>query len=125
MLLSLKGVIPMIVRRSIPLCIIFSIITCGIYTLYWFVCVTNEVDAVTGESGPGGGLSLLLTIITCGIYGLYWGWKTGDKLDASRARHGVAPGSFAILFLILNLFELSIVTLAIAQNELNRYTPNI
>lgn len=114
----------MIIRRSVPLCIILSIVTCGIYMLYWFVCVTNESDAVTGEYGPGGGVSLLLTIVTCGIYGLYWGWKLGDKLDASRARHGAAPGSLAILFLVLNLFQLSIVTLAIAQSELNRYTPS-
>ena len=114
----------MIVRRSVPLCIVLSIVTCGIYTLYWFVCATNETDAVTGEPGPGGGMSLLLTIITCGIYGLYWGWKMGDKLDASRARNGVAPGSFSILFLVLNLFGFTVITLAIVQNELNRYTPD-
>ena len=114
----------MFARRSVPMCIILSIITCGIYMLYWFVCVTNEADAVTEEPGPGGGMSLLLNIVTCGIYGLYWGWKMGDKLDASRARHGVVPGSFALLFLLLNLFGLTIVTLAIIQNELNRYTPN-
>ena len=45
----------MIIRRSVPLCVILSIVTCGIYMLYWFVCVTNETDAVTGEYGPGGG----------------------------------------------------------------------
>ena len=114
----------MIVRRSVPLCVILSIVTCGIYMLYWYVCVTNEVDAVSEEPGPGGVICLLLTIVTCGLYGLYWGWKTGDKLDASRTRNGAAPGSFALLFLLLNLFELTIVTLAIAQSELNRYTPN-
>ena len=119
-----KGVIPMFVRRSVPMCVILSIITCGIYQLYWFVCVTNEADAVTGEPGPGGGMSLLFTILTCGIYGVYWGWKMGDKLDASRARHGVVPGSFAILFLLLNLFGLQIVTLAIIQSELNHYSPD-
>ena len=120
-----KGVIPMFVRRSVPMCVILSIITCGIYQLYWFVCVTNEADAVTGEPGPGGGMCLLLTIVTCGIYNVYWGWKMGDKLDASRARHGVVPGSFAILFLLLNLFGLTIVSLAISQSELNKYSPNI
>ena len=114
----------MIIRRSVPLCVILSIVTGGIYMLYWYVCVTNETDAVTGEPGPGGGVSLLLNIVTCGIYGLYWGWKMGDKLDASRARNGVVPGSFSILFLLLNLFGLTIVTLAIVQNELNRYTPD-
>ena len=70
-------------------------------------------------------MCVLLSIVTCGIYGVYWAWKTGDKLDASRARHGVVPGSFAILFLVLNLFGLSVVTLAIIQNELNRYNPNL
>ena len=115
----------MIVRRSVPVCIILSIVTCGIYLLYWFVCATNEADAVTEEYGPGGGMSLLFSFLTCGIYGIYWGWKMGDKLDASRARHGVVLGSFAILFLVLNICCLSIVTLAIIQSELNHYSPTV
>ncbi len=115
----------MIVKRSVPMCVILSIVTCGIYMLYWYVCAVNEVDAVTEDPGPGGGMCLLLTIVTCGIYNVYWGWKMGDKLDASRARNGVVPGSFAILFLLLNLFGLSIVTLAIIQSELNNYSPNV
>lgn len=115
----------MITQRSVPMCIFLSIITCGLYMLYWYVCVINETDAVTEDYGPGGGMCLLFTILTCGIYNIYYGWKMGDKLDASRARHGVVPGSFSLLFLLLNLFGLSIVTLAITQNELNHYTPNV
>lgn len=115
----------MITKRNVAVCVILSIVTCGIYMLYWYVCVVNEVDAVTEAPGPGGGMCLLLTIVTCGIYNVYWGWKMGDKLDASRARHGVVPGSFAILFLLLNLFGLTIVSLAISQSELNKYSPNI
>lgn len=113
----------MISYRSVPVCIILSIVTCGLYQLYWFTMATNEVNAVTEEPGTSGGMALLLTIVTCGIYGIYWGWKMGEKLDLSRARHGAVPGSFAILFLILNLFGLSIVSLAIIQNELNKYSP--
>lgn len=115
----------MIMKRSVPICILLSIVTCGIYAMYWFVAATNEVDAVTGDYGPGGGMSLLFTILTCGIYGVYWAWKTGDKLDVSRVRHGAVPGSFPVLFLILNLLGLSIVTLAIIQSELNHYDPNL
>lgn len=37
----------MIQPRSVPLCIVLSIITCGLYGLYWFVCLTNEVNEVT------------------------------------------------------------------------------
>ena len=114
----------MIIQRSVPVCVILSIVTFGIYGLYWYVCVTNEANVVTGEYSHSGGMALLLTIVTCNIYGIYWGWKMGEKLDNSRARHGIAPGSFAILFLVLNLFGLTIVTLAIVQSELNRYSPN-
>ncbi len=113
----------MITYRSVPLCVILSILTCGIYGLYWYVMVTDEISIVTEEPGTTGVMSLVFTLITCGIYGIYWGWKNGEKLDASRARHGVLPGSFPILFLLLNLFGLMVVTLAIAQNELNKYPP--
>ena len=74
--------------------------------------------------GTSGGLSLVFSLITCGIYGLYWAWSMGDKLDSARRDHGVAPGSFPIIFLVLNILGLSLVTLALIQNELNKYTPN-
>lgn len=111
-------------NRSIAKCIVLSVITCGIYGLYWWVVATNDVNQVTNRPGTSGGMSLVLSIVTCGIYGLYWAWTMGDKLDAARSEHGVAPGSFSIIFLLLNLFGLSVITLALIQNELNKYTPN-
>lgn len=113
----------MVQPRSIPLCIVLSVITCGIYGLYWFVCLTNEVNEVTQENDTSGGMALLLSIITCGIYGIYWAYKMGDKLDRARTRNNVPTGSFPILFLVLNIFGLGIVTCAIIQSELNHYTP--
>lgn len=113
----------MVRPRSIPLCIVLSLITCGIYLLYWFVCVTDEVNEVTQEYDTSGIVSLLLTIITCGIYGLYWGYKMGDKLDRSRMRNHISTSAFPIIFLVLNLFGLTIVSCAIIQSELNHYTP--
>lgn len=112
-------------NRSIAKCIVLSIITCGIYGMYWFVVATDDVGRVTNRPGTSGGLSLVFSLITCGIYGYYWAWSMGEKLDAARADHGVAPGSFPIIFLVLNIFGFSLVTLALIQNELNKYTPNV
>lgn len=111
----------MLQKRSIPMCIVLSIVTCGIYMLYWFVKVTDEVNLVTEQQDTTGGMSLLFDIITCGIYGIYWGWKIGGKLEWARARRGIPGSSMNILFLVLNLFGLTIVTLALVQDELNRY----
>ena len=75
----------MIQQRNIALCIILSIITCGIYGLYWFVCLTNDTNAAADTEGTSGGVALILTIITCNIYGLYWAYKQGEKTAAPGA----------------------------------------
>ena len=67
-------------------------------------------------------MCVFLTIITCGIYYLFWSYKMGEKLDAARARSNTPAGSFAILFLVLSIFGLSIINLALIQSELNKYT---
>ena len=36
-------------NRSIPLCIILSIVTCGIYMLYWFVVLTDDLNYASGR----------------------------------------------------------------------------
>ena len=35
-------------KRSIPLAIIFSIITCGIYAIYWMICLNDDINALAG-----------------------------------------------------------------------------
>ena len=63
--------IEMIQRRSIAMCIVLSLVTCGIYGIYWFICLTNDCNAVSNDpDGTSGGVAFLLTLITCGIYGL-------------------------------------------------------
>lgn len=60
-----------IVNRDIAMCVILSIVTCGIYGLYWFICLTDDSNKVSDmEKTATGGMSLLYTIITCGIYSI-------------------------------------------------------
>lgn len=111
-----------IVKKNIALCIVFSIITCGIYSWYWLYSLAEDVNAVANrEDGPSGGMVLLFTIITCGIYGWYWLYKAGDALEQERAARGKAQGYLAILFLVLAVVGLGIISYAIMQSELNEY----
>ena len=64
----------MIQQKNIALCIILSIVTCGIYGLIWFVKLTDETNMLAPPSPDGkpytsGGIALLLMIVTCDIYG--------------------------------------------------------
>lgn len=113
----------MIKQRSIAVAIILSIVTCGIYGLYWLVCLNDEVNALTRSDDTSGGVVLLLSIVTCGIYSLYWLYKTGEKVEMLKAQRGAAASSSGLLFLILGLFGFSIVSYALIQDEINKNVP--
>ena len=109
------------VKRNIAVSIILSIVTCGIYNIYWFICLTNETNLASGRNqDTSGGLAFLFNLLTCGIYGIYWSYKMGEKISEARVQRGLsADNNFPIIYLLLSIFGLSIVTHALIQNELN------
>ena len=52
-----------ITPRSIPLCIIFSLITCGIYGIYWLYKMGDRCDRIKGMNGSSGILYLILGLV--------------------------------------------------------------
>jgi len=108
----------MIQKRSIGLCIVLSIITCGIYGIYWFICLTNELNYASRKDGTDGGMSFVLTFITCGIYGYFWAYQQGEKVDRMNEQRS----STALVYLLLQIFGLGIVGYCLMQNELNYFS---
>ena len=109
-------------QRNIALCIVFSIITCGIYMLYWIYKLNEEMSELAGEEmGTSGAMVIVLSIVTCNIYLWFWLYKKGEQLARIKAQHGQTGGSDSILFLILAIFGLDIVDLAIMQDAINNY----
>ncbi len=110
----------MLQNRNIALCIVLTIITCGIYGLYWLVVLNDDINYVTNEpNAMTGGMVLLLTIVTCGIYGWYWMYTKGEKLDKVDG-----STNSGILFIILGILGLSVVTYALMQERLNNISGN-
>lgn len=116
-----KGEFVMIERRNIAVCIVLTLVTCGIYGIYWIVCLTNDVNTVSGDvNGTSGGMVVLLTIVTCGIYGIYWAYKQGENLDFTKNNRGIPSSNSGVLYLILQIFGFGIIAYALMQNELNK-----
>ena len=110
-------------QRSIGMCILLTIVTCGIYGLYWFVCITDDTNEMSGENDlAGGGMALLLTLVTCGIYGWYWAYKMGEKVDIIKSRGGMPSSNSGILFVVLQFLGLGIINYALAQDAVNKYS---
>ena len=110
----------MIQKRNIGMCIVLSLITCGIYGYYWFYSMTK--DAVSSNNrvyNTDPGTALLLNIFTCGIYGIYWNYQMGKALDDIKASRGMMPADRSLIYLILSIFGLGIVSWILIQSELN------
>ena len=107
-------------ERNIVKAIIFSIITCGIYAIYWFIVMTDEVKAAAKDDKiASGGVAFLYTILTCGIYGIYWAYKMGELMAKAQEDRGMTVKNNAILYLVLELLGLGIIDYVLIQNDLN------
>ncbi len=113
-------------NRNIGLSIVLSIVTCGIYSIYWFIVLTDEINREKPEYAAemSGVVCFLLSIITCNIFGIYWAYRIGEKLDTIKDERSVPTGHNSnVLFLILELIGCNIIVLALAQNEVNKLHP--
>lgn len=110
-----------ITRREIAVAIILSLVTCGIYGIYWFIVMTDDANRVSDEQGTTGGMAFLFSILTCGIYQIYWHYKMGKKMYEAGQRYGKNISDNAILYLILSLFGFGIVNYCLIQNDLNKF----
>lgn len=57
----------MIKERNIVLAIILTIVTCGLYGIYWAYTLGNRVDKIKGSNGNSGIVFLLLSLFGFGI----------------------------------------------------------
>lgn len=110
----------MVQTRNVALCIVLTIVTCGLYGIYWIICLVNDFNYATGDvQSPSGGMVFLLSLVTCGIYRIYWSYKAGDKLDRVKQQWGMYSSNTGILYLILSLLGLDIIVWALLQSEVN------
>ena len=107
-------------KRNLALCVIFSIITFGIYGIYWFIKINNDSNELANPpKKTSGGVAFLLTLITFGIYGIYWAYKMGKQLDSALEQRGMPTKNGAVLYLILSVIGLGFVAWILMQNTLN------
>ena len=95
-------------NRSFWVYLLLSIVTCGLYSIYfWYVYVEdlNTVFYGDGEDSPNYIIVLLLSWVTCGIYGVYWRYKQANRMyREAYDRYGVMieeNGSAILLWTLL------------------------
>ena len=107
--------------KNIVTCIILSIVTCGIYSLYWLYCIASDINAISDDpNAMSPVLVIVLSFVTCGLFFLYWVYKSGSLLDHQKMiETGRTAESRPVLYVVLALF-FPIVTYVLMQDTINQ-----
>lgn len=100
-------------QRSIGMMILLSIITFGIYLVYWYIVFQAELKEKTGE-GSGVLLHVLLSLVTLGIYYIYWQYAAGKRLAKQGAN------DLSIIYLVLTFTPASLINPFLMQSQANQ-----
>jgi len=111
-------------KRDVAVAVILTIVTCGIYGIYWSYKIAEGFDVTPTESRvtTTPGTTILLWIVTCGIYGYYCYYKWGCASVEISARYGRRSEDKGILYLVLAIFGLTIINNALIQSDFNTWT---
>ncbi len=108
--------------RSIALGIIFSLLTCGIYSLYWQYKQMVTLNAWLGRTNYRFWLWFFLSILTCGIFGIYYEYKMAAGINEVQANNGLLVSNYLpVTCVIIAIFGVGIASLAIQQWEINKF----
>jgi hypothetical protein len=72
-------------KRNLVVMVILTIITFGVYYIYWYCSVQNQIKHRSGM-GVGGFTHFILTIFTFGIYPIYWYFIIGSRIAKMGGR---------------------------------------
>ena len=108
-------------RISIPIYLILTILTCGIFNLYWNYKQMEACNALLNREAFQFWIWLLLSIITCGLYHIYYQYKMGAAINEIQKQEETHVfENLPLLGTLLTVFGFSIVTDCIHQHEINK-----
>ena len=81
-------------ERSIPLYIILTLLTCGLFSIYWFIVLAGDI--------------------------WYCYYTYPNYIEEIQEERGLKVNDVSLAALLLGIFGLGIISLALIQNELNK-----
>jgi hypothetical protein len=107
-------------KREPGMVILFTILTCGIYNLWWWFTYAGEVKTALGRQDLNPVSDFLLGLVTCGIWSAIAFWHKYPKLIMEmQQRVGLPPNDISTTTLLLGLFFFPAAQFII-QSELNK-----
>jgi amino acid transporter len=109
------------VEINIPIAILLSIITCGIYGFFWNYYQMSSLNQMLGEKRFSFLVWFCLVFLTCGLYHIYHEYKMAEAITTVQSSHEKPVNdTLSVISLVLSILGMVIITDAIQQHEINK-----
>lgn len=109
-------------KKGIVVSVILSIITLGLYQIYWECLLVKNTREVRKGKLSFLGEVLCLILIPC--YSWYWWFTRGKSVKEEFSKHGYPANGNGITYLVLGILGFDIISAAIMQNDFNKLPTN-
>lgn len=106
-------------KRNIAVCIILSIVTLGIYSIYWTYLMIKNIRMLQNDNRSCTGEMLCYIFVP--FYSWYWWYTRGERVKKSFDEHNCRATGSGVLYLILCIFGFPIINMALMQNDFNSF----
>ena len=110
-----------ITERSSALVVVFLLISCGFYGLYWKYVTSQQLRDATGDTTINPGLDIVLTFVTCGIWALVTDYRNAKKIFELHRSRGSNRSDQSTVSLLCMVFGVYPAAMYILQEEYNAY----
>ena len=109
----------MFTNKSVVVVIVLTVVTCGLYSIYWYWKAINELYNAGGKSlgNLTPGIQFLLFFVYVG--GVVFAINADDNLNAVKQQRGLTAADNKVIYVILALV-FPIALMALVQNEMNQ-----
>jgi hypothetical protein len=83
------GQLAAITERGIAKELVLTMVTCGLYGMYWFYVTDDELARASGDPEISATKDLLLTFVTCGVWAIYCYYRNAKKCHELSTRYGL------------------------------------
>ena len=106
----------MLQKREVVTVVLFSIITCGLYSIYWDYVTMQALD----EEGQSSNMPFIAQFLLLFFYVgyIFFALNANANINAIRERRGLLAKDNLVLFIILAVF-CPIALNAVVQSEIN------
>ncbi len=102
--------------------VLLTLLTCGIYNLFWQARQFRALNAFLGREQFRFWTWFLLTLATCGVYHMYNEYLMGRSIVTVQRKLGKPPNeNLPLISVLVSIFGLMLVADAIQQTEINAF----